>query len=516
MDPLVTTEPKPVARQFGINVVTNGAVIVLNILVGLLFTPYLISKLGIASYGLVVLAVSLTGYMSIFETAINSAVGRFLTIDLRKGQFESANRTFNTALWSGLLLMLVLLPAVLVVAHMIPSLFDIPAGAERSARLLFAAVMIAYLLIIIRGIFAASAFSYNRLDLQNTVYATNTIVRIGVVVLLFSVVLVPSAWQVGVGTIAGAAVSLVLAILIWRALTPELRIDRDQFDVLNLRGMFGMSGWLLINQMGSLLFLNIDLIVINQVHGVTTQGRYGAVLQLTILLRTLAAAISTAITPVALKQFAAKDMERMALMTRKAIRWMGLLFALPIGCLVAMSGEFLTLWLGPDFSGLATLVTVMILPLSINLSVLPLFSIQTALNKVRWPGILTLVLGLLNLYLAATWVKWESVGLGVALASAVVLTLKNAIFTPLYGAHIQGLPRYTFYQDMVPGIVAAILVSLVVFGASRALAIDSWAVLIAVVGVVSLLYLVGLFAFALDTEERRQILQLRSKFGSIG
>ncbi len=507
MESSIITESRSESRQFGINVATNGAVIVLNVLVGLLFTTYLIDRLGIASYGLVVLAISLTGYMSIFETSINSAVGRFLTIDIRSGQFDEANKTFNTAFWSGVILIGLLLPVILILSASTPALFDVPAGQELSSRLLFAAVMGAYLLIILRGTFTASAFSYNRLDLKNAVFATNTIVRVLAIVLLFTLVLRPSAWQVGIGTIAGAIVSSLLAVWIWHALTPQLSFDWHLLDRSRLRSMFAMSGWLLINQMGSLLFLNIDLIIINRFLGVETQGRYGAILQLSILLRTLAAAIATAITPIALRQFASGDSERMALMTRQAVKWMGLIFALPIGCIVGMGGPFLSLWLGPDFLGLTLLAIVIVVHLCINLSVLPLFSIQTALNKVRWPGIVTLILGVLNLILAVSLVNWDRTGMGVAIAGGIVLTIKNALFTPLYGAHIQELPKSTFFREMLPGVLATVVVGAAGFAAARLIVIDSWWKFLLIIGGISLLYVAGIGATALNQQDRKLLQQ---------
>jgi membrane protein EpsK len=39
---------------------------------------------------------------------------------------------------------------------------------------------------------------------------------------------------------------------------------------------------------------------------------------------------------------------------------------------------------------------------------------------------------------------------GVAAAGAIMLTAKNIVFTPLYGAHILGLGYRTFYREILP------------------------------------------------------------------
>jgi membrane protein EpsK len=43
---------------------------------------------------------------------------------------------------------------------------------------------------------------------------------------------------------------------------------------------------------------------------------------------------------------------------------------------------------------------------------------------------------------------------GVAAAGAIMLTVKNFIFTPLYAAHILGLGYSTFYRETIPIILA--------------------------------------------------------------
>ena len=84
-------------HQFPLNMISNITWFVLNIIVGLWYTPYLIANLGVAVYGLVPLASSLTNYLSLLTDGFNSAVSRFLQIELAKEDVEAANRIFNTS-----------------------------------------------------------------------------------------------------------------------------------------------------------------------------------------------------------------------------------------------------------------------------------------------------------------------------------------------------------------------------------------------------------------------------------
>ncbi len=86
-------------------------------------TSYLIGKLGLAVYAMIPLTQNIVAYTAILTSALNTAVTRFLTIELEKNQMALANKTFNTALFSVIGLFLLLTPAILFVALAFPETF---------------------------------------------------------------------------------------------------------------------------------------------------------------------------------------------------------------------------------------------------------------------------------------------------------------------------------------------------------------------------------------------------------
>jgi membrane protein EpsK len=71
------------AVQFPRNLAANIAYFLVNIVIGVLLVPYFIDTLGVAAYGLIPLATSITGYVAIVVQSLNTAVFRFLTVDLQ-------------------------------------------------------------------------------------------------------------------------------------------------------------------------------------------------------------------------------------------------------------------------------------------------------------------------------------------------------------------------------------------------------------------------------------------------
>jgi hypothetical protein len=106
------------------------------------------------------------------------------------------------------------------------------------------------------------------------------------------------------------------------------------------------------------------------------------------------------------------------------------------------------------------LMLIMLSHLVINLPVMLLFDINVAYNKVRTPGIVTFWMGIGNFLLELILPFVTGWGYyGVAVAGAIVLTLKNAIFIPWYSTKVLGIPRNTFMSSMLPGALAMIIIA---------------------------------------------------------
>jgi O-antigen/teichoic acid export membrane protein len=490
-------------QRLPINVLSNVTWLVLNMVVGIWYTPFLIDHLGVAVYGLVPLASSVTNYLTILTQGLNCAVSRFLTVDLVKGDVDAANRTFNTALASGLAIGGILLPVALILSWFAPQMFDIPLGYERDTQWLLFLIMVAFMITMFASSFAVSSYAYHRFDLRLLVNVVRLVAQVGTIVVLFTV-LSPQLWQVGSVILLSAILSLLGQGALWRKLTPELKMSLKLFDLSHLKQMLEFSGWVLVNQVGSLLFLNIDVIVTNLIFGAEVAGRYGAVLVFPSLLRALVATVADVLRPVFVTLYAQDDPSKLVHFSRLSVKFTGLAMALPIGLLCGLGRPLLTEWLGPEFSDLAWLLVALVGHLCINIAVIPLFSLQVATNTVRIPGIVTLIMGIANVALAVALALWSGWGyISIALAGAIVLTAKNAIFTPVYGARTLDLPWWSFFPSIVAGIVGCVTVSVGAYWISLTWTLAGWDQLALVTVVMASIYLCGAYLWGLNSDDRR-------------
>ena len=146
---------------------------------------------------------------------------------------------------------------------------------------------------------------------------------------------------------------------------------------------------------------------------------------------------------------------------------------------------------------------VLIFPLVINLCVLPLFVINVAFNKIRIPGIVTIFMGVGNVILAVSLPLLMGWGYyGVAIAGAIMLTLKNTFFTPWYATRVMGISSNTFTKPMVFGLLATLFIAGLAAIIGKIFIISSLIYLAIFCGVISIVYLIVIWYIGLNQFER--------------
>ena len=489
------------------NLLLQVLAFVTRIAVGIALTPYLVKHLGRAAYGLIPIAGVMTQYVSIITQSISSAVGRFLTIALQRDDIQDANRVMNTAFFSYLAVALVQVPVFGLIIYYANSIFNIPEALYRDAILLLICSAISFLINLVSSVFSVPIYANNRLDISRSVDVASQIVRIAGIIILF-VIYGPALRYVGYVSLVIMVLATIARIRIGRHLAPELKLDICSYDWGKLRQLMGMGGWLLVNYIGFLLFRRMDIWVCNRFVSAEAAGEYAAVQQWSNLIWQGGAILSGVIGPMIIIYYARSEVKRLVRLAQVSVRIMCLLLAIPISILCVFSSSILSLWLGESFAPLAPLMVIMVCPLIITVGILPVFGIQTTLNRVRLPALMTCMMGVLNLGLAISLVKLFGWGIyGVAIAGAIILTAKNALFTPVYAAIILKQPWYTFLRSTISGLI--FMIGLTGFGCvvNYYLTPTSWVRLVSLSFIIGIIGLLAVW-FIMSREDRRLMVEM--------
>ena len=129
------------------------------------------------------LTLAITNYLSVVTLALNSAVGRYLTVALERGNEAEANRIFNTS-FTGIVCLACVVTAIRSNGRHIDRLLNVPAGYASQARWLMACTL-PVLTDGNRDAVGVASFCRNRFDLSNSVSIGSILLRTAVVVAAF-------------------------------------------------------------------------------------------------------------------------------------------------------------------------------------------------------------------------------------------------------------------------------------------------------------------------------------------
>ena len=423
-----------------------------QVAVGIWLVPYLVHRLGTAAYGLIPIAGMLTQYVSLISQSISSAVNRFLTIALQQDDIEEANRIFSTAFFSYLVIGLLQIPFFAVLIYYAGSIVSIPAELYKDAIILLTCSAGTFVVNLVASVFGVPMYANNRLDISRSIDISRYLLLV-IGIATFFVAFGPALRYVGYVYLAISLLLCGVQVVVAKRLSPGLRLGLRHYDRGKIRPLMGMGGWLIVNQVGALLFLQMDVWVCNRFVGPEAAGEYAAVLQWPTLIRHGGAIISSVVAPMIMIYYARSEIEHLLRLGKVSVRVLSLVLTIPIAVMCVFSPALLRLWLGEAFTSLAPLMVIMLCHLIVNVGVIPLFNIQVAMNRVRVPALVTLFMGILNLLLAISFVRYFNWGIyGVAIAGAIVLTAKNALFTPVYAARILREPWHTFLRPYLSAL----------------------------------------------------------------
>ncbi len=417
----------------------------ISIVANLLATPYIIRHLGIESYGIVGVISTVISFTAIVTSSLTSTVGRNLTFAIERQEYENANKEISTAFYGlGRLLAIAFFPLT-AFCIFIDHLVVIPNELILGARLFSFLAICSFALSAMSGPLGAAMFVRNRLDLLSGASLLRSLFVIGVIVGLFSSI-GANLTTYGIAGLSGSVLLYYLHKRIHRYLLPGIEISIRWFDRRILQGILSLGGWMTLNQVGALLFLQTDLLVANRILGPGPSGQFAAISVIPLQMRVLAGLLSGLFAPTQAALAARNDGAALSRYVLRSIRLTGLFFALLVGVFCGSARDILTIWLGEEFSFLTPVAFILTAYLVISLSVSPTSDTVLILGRVRVPAIVTVTLGIANVVLGIILTSRFGL-LGLALSGCIMLSLRNAVFTPWYVSRVCKMSVWSVWRE---------------------------------------------------------------------
>lgn len=433
----------------------NLGALALNALVAFLLTPLIISHIGKAGFGILVVGWTLIGYYGLLNLGIRQAVWRYVALYSENKDIAAVNSTLGTALAFFLALGVLVLPAAYLAGGHVGLLLDTTGIAPADLRQVVFIFSLLFAVSLPGSLFHVALISHERYLFTNAAEVLCNCVRALLIYYLLANDggLIAVAWaQLGTEVLA-----IILRWAAVRFLVPQLRFSPLLFTRERFRELlaFGISTWIIMA--GDLLRYQCDAFVIGNSLGMGAVAVYAiAASRILGYVQKAANAATQVLTPRFSRLCAGRDGAGGALEVLARAEVYACCFGGAVLAGLAVGGEaFILRWVGAEFSGSYVVLLLLCVAQYFEVAFSPALNYARGADRQRPLAKATLWEGLANLGLSLIGVRLWGI-YGVALATLLTLGGFKLFYWSGHIAGITGQSGWRVCRDKIYGLLLAL------------------------------------------------------------
>lgn len=506
-------------NRIGINLIAQVVAFAINICISFFLTPYIVNKIGVEANGFVGLANNFIEYAQLLTVAINSMVGRFITIKIHKNQIEEANKYFTSVIVVNIVIAVILSLIFGGIIAFLTNIVNISPELVADVKMLWGFIFFNFIISLFTSIFSVSTFAKNRLELAALCNIKAYLIRAGILIISY-VFFKPVVWYIGLALSTMGVYTLITHIRYTKKLMPELKFDKKNYDFEKIKELIKSGIWNSISKLSSILSSGLDLLITNLLVNPVAMGVVSLSKTMPTIILSFFGTIANIFAPQLTISYAKGEKEGMKTQLLFAIKLFGILASIPIAIIVGLGEEFYSLWTPTQDSHLLYLLTVVsCMNLAFALPVEPIYNIFTVANKIKASSIALILFSILSITLVFVGLNFATsdiekmfVIIGVG---SLVNVLRVLTFLPIYGAKCMGYKKTTFYSPIFKNVGLIVVLSIIAFGIKKIIIVNSWISLIAVAIIIAVIGLIINFMLICTKEEKQKILLMIKNKGKI-
>lgn len=484
------------------NTIANYLLKAIQLFLNLLAIPILINNLGEEGFGIILFASIVVGYFNVLELGITDGVTKYVSQYIESKEYNKIQSIINTSLifFIGIGFLVSLTLIIWVLSGGVSWLnLDPDLSVSSDKIFLFASViaLISWPQLLLKGIFKG---------IQDFI-TLNILIGIGRIISVVSAILavIYTDWEIEYIFLLFNLDKIILTFIQFKILKKKLpfwKFSVFDFNKDTFRFIFSFSGWIMLGQLAVMLEYQSDQLVILSFLSASFLATYAVAFYLFRMIQQISGLAGSAVMP-AISQLNessnSSDIKKIIFFGVK----MHNLFFVPITLTLFFIAEpFIKLWVGVKYLDYLWLIKLSIIFQLIWQSSALFGQIYLGLGYSRKPGIIGIIVGLLNVTTSIILVNYIGVS-GVILGTICVgvLSVPIAIFWMLKDVDISFKDYFLklIVRAQFPLIIGSLFFFIVLDWINN---IDTWFMLV----FVSFLMLVYLFSigyfFCLNKNEK--------------
>lgn len=436
------------SNQLKAGAILNYCLIVLNILVALLYTPYMLKMMGQNEYGLYALVASVISYLTVLDLGIGNAIVRYTAKYRAQGKTKEQYEMFGMFLILYIAIGFIALVIGFGLYLNVEGLFATTMSTEELSK---ASTMILILIFNLAFTFPMSIFgsiitAYERFIFPKAINIARVILNTAIMILLLSLGYKAIALVV-VQTFFNVLTLLINCVYCFRILHINIYFENLNFHLLKEIALY--SFWILLDVIMNQVYWNTGQFVLGAFAGTVAVAVFAIAIQMESMYMQFSTAISSVFLP-KVTGMVANNIDKKAIsdLFIRTGRIQNIVMSFILLGFILFGKQFILLWAGENYldAYYMTLAFFVALycPLIQNLGI----TILQARNQMKFRSLLYIGIATVALVMQIILAKiWGGIGCAVAIASA--LFIGQGIIMNIYYKKKQDLDVVSFWKEII-------------------------------------------------------------------
>ncbi len=479
----------------------NYVVIILNMLVGLLYTPYMLRMMGQSEYGLYSLVASVISYLTVLDLGLGNAIVRYTA------KFRAESKTIEQYEMFGMFLVLYIIIGVIAFLAGLGLYFNVDTlfGATMTIEELDKArVMMLFLIFNLAVTFPMSIFgsiitAYERFVFPKVVNIVRVILNTVIMICLL---------EMGYKAVAMVILQTVFNLLtlvinfFYCKYKLQIKIFFRNFQWGFLKEVAVYSFWIFLNVIMDRIYWSTGQFVLGAFVGTAAVAVFAVAIQLEHIYMQFSTAIAGVFLPKVTGMVARNDNRKeISDLFIRTGRIQYIVIALILTGFIVFGRDFINLWAGADYDSAYVITLLFFVSLSIPLVQNLGITILQARNQMKFRSLLYIAIAVFSLIFQVVLAKQYG-GLGCAISIAGALLLGQGLIMNVYYHKKQGLDILAFWREILKMSIVPVTIGFASAYLLRDTVLDNWLSLGFAIGVFAIVYIPLFFCISMNQSER--------------
>lgn len=435
-------------NQRKLGAILSYIVIFLNLIIGIVYTPFLIRKLGQSEYGLYSIVQSVISYLTVMDMGFGNAIIIYTARYIRQGDKEKQNKLHGMFFFIYCIIGVIAGIIGVILYLNVERMFSNTMNAEEigKAKIMMLILTINLALTFPLGIFGNIITAHEKFIFSKSVKILQIVLK-PIIMIPLLIIGYKAITLTIVLTCVNIFCLLLNAIVCIGKL--EVRLKFKGFDKILLVEIFKYSFYIFLNEIIDKANWSVDRFILGSVCGTVTTAVYSVAGQINSLYMNFSTAISSVMLPKITKmeenKVSNKEFTDVFIRTGRV---QYLLMALIITGFVLFGKRFVILWAGNEYESAYLIACVLMIPLTVPLIQNIGLSILQAKNLYKYRTIIFFFIAIFNTGISIVLAK-EYGGVGAALGTSFALILGQILILNIYYHKKVGINIIEFWKNII-------------------------------------------------------------------